>query len=242
MKRRLPLIGALTLLLFAMLASLLFLTPMGGLVGGLVGWKTGEGEPVRTWVPQQAKSPLMVDVETNSGLSADQVRQIAYDACPQALDEGTCLDYQVQVKPLNGPLGLVEVTWDRPKEGTDTNQVPLKTSGVMLDEGLLKRDPQYVANVAAHEWNHIEQALIAGSLAGRERMKIRARDYYGAKVPGGLPRDDLGLEILADCMATVGDNVPAGKQPGSLPFYLKTYLGTMSARDACGDWEMVLRG
>lgn len=182
------------------------------------------------------------DVDDSGGLTEEQVRQIAYDVCPQALDEGDCLDYTVEITDLEGAFGLVEVSWERPGPGVPEEEVLLETSGVMLDRSLKDKPAQYVANVAAHEWNHVEQAHILKTLAGRNALKGRAFDYYDARVPGGLEREELGIEILTDCMTTEGDNVPAGVGASVAPHYVKTYMGATDTREACGDWQGVLYG
>lgn len=226
----------------ALVASLLTLTPWGRgawqSATSRLGWGTSEEGWERT--PQDAV--YYTDVDDTGGLTEDQVRQIAYDVCPQALDEGDCLDYTVEITDLDGAFGLVEVSWERPDAGVPEEDVPLATSGVMLDRALTEKPAQYVANVAAHEWNHVEQAHILETLAGRNALKERAFNYYDARVPGGLGRESLGIEILTDCMATEGDNVPAGVGDSVVPYYVKTYMGATDTAEACGDWEAVLRG
>lgn len=244
--RRKPLIAcASAIAALALVATAGAVTPLGQQVRGDVaerlGWETADEEAPSPSRPPQDPA-YYTDVDDTSGLTEDQVRQIAYDVCPQALDVGDCLDYTVEITDLDKAFGLVEVSWDRPKEGTPESEVPLTTSGVMLDRSLMGKSAQYVANVAAHEWNHIEQTLMVETLEGRNSLKARAFDYYDARVPGGLPREDLGVEILTDCMATEGDNVPAGVGGDVAPHYVKTYLGATDSTEACGDWQSVLHG
>lgn len=242
MKRR-PLIVTLsTLVALALLVALTVATPLGQKTWGSVAYRLGWAEATAQGWERTPRDPVYyTDVDDTEGLTEEQVRQIAYDVCPQALDEGDCLDYSVEITDLDGAFGLVEVSWERPKEGVSDEDVPLTASGVMLNRSLTEKPAQYVANVAAHEWNHIEQALLVKNLKARNELKKRAFDYYDARVPGGLPRDDLGVEILTDCMATEGDNVPAGVGGSVVPHYVKTYMGATDAAEACGDWEAVLR-
>ena len=228
----------------ALVATFAVFIPLGQRAWGSVATRFGWGEAgqAQSWERTPQDPIYYTDVDDTSGLTEDQVRQIAYDVCPQALDVGDCLDYTVDITDLDGAFGLVEVSWDRPKEGTPESEVPLTTSGVMLDRSLMGRSAQYVANVAAHEWNHIEQALTVKTLEGRNALKKRAFDYYDTRVPGGLSREDLGVEILTDCMATEGDNVPAGVGDSVVPYYVKTYMGATDTTEACGDWQSVLYG
>ena len=226
----------------ALTATLIITTPWGRNAWQAtithLGWGTNED----TWERTPQDPVYYTDVNDAETLTEEQVRQIAYDVCPQALDEGDCLDYTVEITDLDNAFGLVEVSWERPKPGTPEHDIPLKTSNVMLDRSLTDKPAQYVANVAAHEWNHVEQALILKNLANRNALKKRAFDYYDAKVPGGLTRDNLGIEILTDCMATEGDNVPAGVGETVVPHYVKTYMGATDTTEACGDWQAVLHG
>ena len=181
------------------------------------------------------------DVDDAEGLTEEQVRQIAYDVCPRALGVGDCLDYTVEVTDLDGALGLVEVSWKRPEPGISEDEVLLEVSGVMLDRSIKDKPAQYVANVAAHEWNHVEQAHIVKSLAGRNALE-RAFSYYDARASGGLEHPGLGVEILTDCMATEGDNVPVSVGSPSPPYYIKKHMGVGDIKNACGDWRGVLYG
>lgn len=242
--RRRPLIAsACSLTTLALLIAFLALTPPGRntweTMTARFGWGTDAG---REWERTPQDPVYYTSVDDTEGLTEEQVRQIAYDVCPQALDVGDCLGYTVEITDLDGAFGLVKVSWERPKQGVPEEDVPLTASGVMLDRSLTDKPAQYVANVAAHEWNHIEQAHTMKNLKERNALKERAFDYYAARVPGGLARDDLGVEILTDCMATVGDNVPAGVGGAVVPYYVKTYMGATDTTEACGDWESVLRG
>lgn len=240
---RRPLIASIsTVVVLALVAGICTFTPWGKSAWSNVASGLGWSDEAETWERSPQAPVYYTDVDDTQGLTEEQVRQIAYDVCPQALGEGDCLDYTVEITDLDGAFGVVEVSWERPKEGVSEEDVPLKTSGLMLDRSLVDKPAQYVANVAAHEWNHIEQTHLVKTLAGRNALKARAFDYYDARVPGGLAREDLGIEILTDCMATVGDNVPAGVGGSVAPHYVKTYMGATDAVEACGDWEAVLRG
>lgn len=241
--RRRPLIASIsTVVVLTLVVTASALTPWGRDAWGNVTSALGWSDDTEEWVRSPQDPVYYTDVDDTEGLTEEQVRQIAYDVCPQALDEGDCLDYSVEITDLDGAFGQVEVSWERPKEGVAEEDVPLVVSDVMLDRSLTGKPAQYVANVAAHEWNHIEQTHIVKSLAGRNALKERAFAYYDARVPGGLPREDLGVEILTDCMATEGDNVPAGVGDFVVPYYVKTYMGATDTTEACGDWEAVLRG
>lgn len=231
----------------ALVAVLALLTPMGREVRGSVmerlgWWPTEEPAQAQERAPQDPAYYTDTDIEDAEVLTEDEIRQIAYDVCPQALDAGDCLDYTVEITNLDGAFGMVEVSWNRPPQGASGSGIPLETTGVMLDRSLVEQPTQYVANVAAHEWNHIEQMLRVNDLEGRNALKERAFDYYDARVPGGLPREGLGVEVLTDCMATEGDNVPAGVEDRTPPHYVKTYMGTDETTEACGDWRSVLHG
>lgn len=243
MRRRLLIASVSALTTLGLLVALLTLTPIGrdawSNVTSRFGWKPFAEQG---WEHTPQDPAYYTSVDDTQGLTEEQVRQIAYDVCPQALDEGDCLDYSVKITDLDGAFGLVKVSWERPKHGTLEEDVALTASNVRLDRSLTGKPAQYVANVAAHEWNHIEQVHILGNLKERNTLKTRAFDYYDARVPGGLARNDLGVEILTDCMATVGDNVPAGVGGSVVPHYVKTYMGATDATEACGDWESVLRG
>lgn len=241
--RRLLLASASVVAVLTLIVGLAITTPIGRetweSATARFGWVNNlEQGSVRT--PQDPV--YYTDVDDAEGLTEEQVRQIAYDVCPQALDAGDCLDYTVEITDLDGDFGLVEVSWERPEDGVPAESVPLVSSGVMLDRSLAGKPAQYVTNVAAHEWNHVEQAHLVENLGGRNELKSRAFDYYSERTPGGLAREDLGIEILTDCMATEGDNVPAGAEGLEPPHYVKTYMGATDAGEACGDWESVLTG
>lgn len=228
--------------LIAMLAALAF-TPLGDTARQHLATALGRGTDTATqWEPSLHDPTYLAEDPAARTRTEEQLRQIAYDVCPQALDAGDCRDYTVEITDLDGALGLVEVSWERPASGTPENEVPLKTSGVKLDRSLLGKPTQYVANVAAHEWNHIEQALVLGNLEARNALETRAYDYYDARVPSGLPRREVATEILTDCMATLGDNVPADAENTTAPHYLRSYTGTADPVEACGQWEAVLTG
>lgn len=226
----------------ALAATLLIATPWGRNVWQTTITHLGWGANEDSWERTPQDPVYYTDVDDTEALTEDQVRQIAYDVCPQALDAGDCLDYTVEITDLDNAFGLVEVSWERPEPGTPEHDTPLTTSGVMLDRSLTDKPAQYVANVAAHEWNHVEQTLTLKNLANRNALKKRAFNYYDAKVPGGLERENLGIEILTDCMATEGDNVPAGVGETVVPHYVKTYMGATDTTEACGDWQAVLHG
>lgn len=234
--------SALTGIALALIAALVILTPAGQKTWGNIATHFGWAEPAQTWEDTPRPPAYYPKANDTSGLSEEDIRQIAYDVCPRALGLGNCLDYSVEIVDLNGAFGAVEVSWERPQEGASAADVALTTSGVRLDRSLASKPAQYVANVAAHEWNHIEQALTVKTLEGRNALKKRAYDHYSAKAPGGLPREDLGVEILTDCMTVMGDNVPAGISDSIAPHYVKTYMGSMGTAEACNNWQSVLHG
>lgn len=206
------------------------------IAGGLHFWPFGtEQSAAPAAVPPEPESdPVYVAEGTTNTL--DQVRQIAYDVCPQALDAGSCLDYTVTVAPLDEAMGEVEVAWER--STSDQGASALTAAGITVDEDLVGESPQYVAYVAAHEWNHVEQVNVASTVAGREAMRSEAFGYYDARLPAGLPDERLGMEVLADCMTVLGDGVVAGEGRGG--HYLQMYAGGEAAADACGQWWVPL--
>lgn len=242
MRRRPLIVAASVLATLALLATLTATTALGRQLWSEATSQLGWASTTEDWERTPQDPVYYTDVDDTDGLTEEEVRQIAYDVCPQALDLGDCLDYTAEVTDLDGAFGLVEVSWTRSADGSARDEAPLTADGVLLDRSLVKKPAQYVANVAAHEWNHIEQVLMVKTVGERNALKERAFEYYTARVPGGLGRKDLGLEILTDCMATQGDNVPAGNGHAVMPHYLKTYMGATDAAEACGDWQAVLHG
>ena len=241
--RRRPLIATIpALVALALLAALTAITPQGRELWSEATSRLGWTTPEEDWKRTPQDPVYYTDVDDSAGLTEEEIRQIAYDVCPQALDLGNCLDYTVGITSLDGAFGLVEVSWTRNEDGSARDEAPLTADKVLLDRSLTEKPAQYVANVAAHEWNHIEQVLRVKTAGERRALKARAFEYYTTRVPGGLGRKDLGLEILTDCMATQGDNVPAGDERNVIPHYIKTYMGATDTAEACGDWQAVLHG
>lgn len=244
MERRPLIVSASIGAILALLAALSIATPQGretwaSATSRLMWWQEDEGEG---WVRTPQDPVYYTTTDDTTGLTEEQIRQIAYDVCPQALDVGNCLDYSVEITDLDKAFGVVEVSWERPQEDVPESEVPISASNVMLDRSLTGKSAQFVANVAAHEWNHVEQTLLMGNLGERNALKGRAFDYYDARVPGGLASDGLAVEILTDCMATEGDNIPAGVGGSVVPHYVKTYMGATDTTEACGDWQAILYG
>lgn len=186
-----------------------------------------------------APTPYEEQMETyisDGSLRLDEIRQIGYDMCPIALSIGDCSDYTVEVADLDGPVGRTQV---HVAEGSAASEGPEVTvTGIQLDASLAQKSPQYVAFVASHEWNHVEQVLRAPTAATRAQMSQRADELFGGR-SGAVPSGD-GREVLTDCMTALGDGVDTGT--GGVPYYIQSRMQESDVEVACQGWQGALEG
>lgn len=195
-------------------------------------------EPVP--LPPDHRPPGEARFSDEAGLSTEEVISIAREACAQTLEVGNCDDYPVEVQKLSGEAGraVSEASWSTRNEVYSSQIRPVK---VILDPWLKDQDPQYVKHVATHEWNHVEQYLLAQTPERYDEMQERANDYFDAIANTPLRGTTGGIELLTDCMTVVGDGVEMGPGREGPTSYVLGLTSAQSTEEACGDgWRDLL--
>lgn len=195
-------------------------------------------EPVP--LPSDHRPPGDDRPDGTAGLSTQEVIAIAKEACTQTLGVGNCDDYPVVVQKLSGEAGraVSEASWNTRNEVYSSQIKPVK---VILDPWLKEQDPQYVKHVAAHEWNHVEQYLLAETPERYDAMQERANDYFDGIAKTPLKNTTGGIELLTDCMTVLGDGVGMGPGREGPTSYVMGLTTAKTTKEACGDgWKKLL--
>lgn len=113
---------------------------------------------------------------------------------------------------------------------------------ITVDPETLKMPPVQASFLIAHEWNHMEYALITGTPKKYHESMDRAQYYY-SQVDGMKLSRDLAMEIQTDCMTLKGSGQ---SWEGSYPYYLskavKPSNKEYNAERTCIHWKDVLYG
>ena len=160
---------------------------------------------------------------------------LAHATCPAALDKGSCSDYSVVLVKDLPDAGQVPINWQASSEAA--GMATPNISEVRLNPALAGQGGVASQWVIAHEWNHVEQALLAETQRGRDAMKQRAFDLFQPRTTPEFQPDDA-LELLADCM-TAGDGAP---EPPDRGYYLARLAPGEPTEKTCRGWEEALHG
>lgn len=167
--------------------------------------------------------------------STKMLVQMAEDLCPTAMDYGNCDDVDIRV-----------VDFFDPQVGEANHWVEyggkerMGTTAISLDPDLVGSTVEMVEHVIVHEWNHAEQATLAGTKARYEQMEGRADAYFIPRVVKGEEKVD-GLELLTDCMTVFQDGAKGYDHYEYITAYVDSMLGSRTMAQACGTgWEDLL--
>lgn len=163
--------------------------------------------------------------------------------CPDALDAGSCDDYVVKVGDTGEAEGETMVRFE-PKVIDGHWTVRTRATTVTVHPRLVHATRDYAAYVAAHEWNHVEQAVLARTQDRYRAMERKAAAYFQPRARKGVSLKGTtgGEELLTDCMAWFGDDVQPGyEEDYPVSGYAAMYLEVGTMREACGkEWKALL--
>lgn len=163
--------------------------------------------------------------------------------CPAALDAGSCSDYVVKVGDTGEAEGETTIRFE-PKVIDGHWTVRTRATTVTVHPRLVHATRDYALYVATHEWNHVEQAVLARTQDRYRAMERKAAAYFQPRARKGVSLKGTtgGEELLTDCMAWFGDDMQPGyEEDYPVSGYAAMYLEVGTMREACGkEWKALL--
>lgn len=193
-------------------------------------------------VPPIIPSPGEVKKPGDGNLSSEEIIAVAQKVCPEVLGSAKeCKKYPVSVQKLNGEAGraVSEARWNTRNDVYSSEIVPVK---IILDAWMKEQNPEYVRHVAAHEWNHVKQYLVAKTPERYAEMQDAANDYFAPRAKVSLEGTTGGMELLTDCMTVQGDGIGMGKDRKGVTAYVRGMTDAKTMEEVCGDdWESLIQ-
>ena len=184
-------------------------------------------------VPDGISIPA-VEVPQKVDRSTQETEKIVRAACAGILAPEKCKTFPVVFTKLpEGQAGAAEYTAFTSTHGGSS----LRPDRIKLDSALLTENDTYVSYVAAHEWHHVRQYMVARTPENLDRLSHAANEYFQPRAAKGvnLASDDGGLELLTDCSAVFGSKRDPGPWRKGITPYVCQYLKSSTMVHACGN-------
>lgn len=167
--------------------------------------------------------------------------ELSREACREVVPNSYCINLPVTVADLpEDVVGVASASQLRFGSSPDDMIETITSESVSLSPILREAPEQYVRHVAAHEWNHIRQYILADTPTEYSELEAKANEYFAPRARRPLVKEE-GLELLTDCQTVLGNKQLMGAGVYEVTPYVAEYLTATTMREACGDgWDRVL--